>query len=90
MRNIKGWHLEIIVQLFKKRISIAIHPLVWRLQFLATSKIGAGHGGPHLFLGCLHIWIMDTNVLIGLEIDIDHDPFWWDCLTVPETYRRVF
>lgn len=90
-RSIRGYGIDITLRIFGYMIQISIMPFVWRFPlFIVPKRSNTLMKSPHLMVGCFHIWGMKTDSFLGLELGGGYNHFWWDCIKVPEGYKRIF
>jgi hypothetical protein len=87
--SIRGYGLEIGIAVFKYCVFVSLTPLNWRkpLMTLPPNKL---FGSWHFLLGPIHMYGMPIGDFARLSIDVNYNHFWWDCVTVPEGYKRIF
>lgn len=88
-RSIRGFEIEIGIEVFGKTLFFTLAPLTWRKPLLSIPKKGALMDSPHMYCGPFHIWLFSSGATIGLTFDLTYNPFFWDSLTVPKTSKRI-
>lgn len=90
-KSIRGYSLDIAVTIYKKRVELNIHPLCWNKPMLCVPRSDASLSQAwHLNLGPFHLWGMETDNLLAVEINFDYLHFWWDKPVCPSTMKRIF
>ncbi len=92
-KNIRGWGIEIGMDLFGWKLFFELMPLAFNRPLLAIKKSVMTGRGFHFVGGPFHIWSMESEGFckIGLSVRPQYNYFWWDNPKVPNSgYKRVF
>lgn len=90
-KSIQGWSIEFGIELFGTTTFIELIPFKWRMPFCAVPNGEPAMAvSPHMYLGPIHIWIFSSGAMLGLTVDIDHNRFVQDKLTLSHGMKRIF
>ena len=83
-KSVRGWGLSLSLLLFKRRITLSIMPLVFNPLLVVRGKANSMVAGSfHAVFACFHMWSMEADTLVGFEVDVDYNYFWYDRPRLP-------
>lgn len=79
-KSIRAWEASIEIGVWRWNFNLALSPLVWRKWVCAVGNECWSTGSLfHLFVGPVHIWIVDFDAyLFTLRLDVTKNGWWWD------------